>query len=230
MQVNKFKVISIVGISVLLSSLLVAEGNKAKNKEVIKPVVATQEVNISQMKDAILFDMPDKNNQEQGSKGKTTKTVVEPSPKKDVTSKDKPVTTTQSVVESSNNAQIKIIKEPIANAQNQISAIPTEKTQVMNADAMANQSVVVENPINELIKSKNITAIQNKIDKSEISPDEAYSLGLKAINKGIKNYKVVDGNSMEIANILMTHALKGKNRVSAIQAINRLELYKYEAF
>jgi hypothetical protein len=203
------------GISVLLSSLLVADETKTTKQNMNKPVTTTQSV------------VESSNN---AKSAVTTTTVVEPSPKKDVTSKDKPVTTTQSVVESSNNAQIKIIKEPIANAQGQISAIPTEQTQVMNADAMANQSVVVKNPIDELIKSKNITAIQNKIDKSEISPDEAYNLGLKAINMGIKDYKVVDEDSMEIANILIKHALRGKNRVSAIQTINSLELYKYEAF
>jgi len=230
MQVSKFKVISIIGISVLLSSLLVADKPKTINKNVNKPAVLTQSLDISKMKDATLLDMPDENNHKQGSKAKTTKTVVEPSPKKDVTSKDKPVTTTQSVVESSNNAQIKIIKEPIANAQNQISAIPTEKTQVMNVDAMANQSVVVKNPIDELIKSKNITEIKKIVDGNKISPDEAYNLGLKAINMGIKDYKVVDEDSMEIANILMTHALKGKNKVSAIQTIDSLELYKYASF
>jgi len=229
MQVNKFKVISIIGISVLLSSLLVADKPKTINKNVNKPAVLTQALDISKMKDATLLDMPDENNHKQGSKAKTTETtVINASPKKDVASTNEPVTTTQSVIGSSNNAQIKIVNEPITNAQDQISAIPTEKTQVMNADAMANQSVVVKNPTKErvkkFIKEKNVTEIKKIINNKEISPDEAYESGLK-IFRGNNN---ISEEEKRIASILMNYALGSKkNSMNAYTVINSLELYRY---
>jgi hypothetical protein len=204
MQVSKFKVISIVGISILLSSLLVAEGNKRKNS-------TTERQNISKpVVEATTLPMQDTNNQEQGSKDKTT----------------------QSVVESSNNPQVNKKIEPIDNAQAQISAISAEKPQVMNADTMANQSVVVKNPIddkikkiNEFIEKEDIEGV--KKEASDIPPEVAYSLGLKIFKKTSKSENVSE-KKKSIASILMYRALQSKEyKMNAHTVINSLELYRY---